>query len=81
MRVNLHKSQKYFYLCFFEEDSLRKISLFEDMDETVFNFNLDSKKRPIKNKLKEEFLEKSNYSVPSSVPSGLLTKNFFKSYF
>jgi hypothetical protein len=77
MRVNLHKSQKYFYLYIDEVDSLRKMALFEDMDETVVNFNLDSKKRPIKHKLKEDFLVLSKFSLPREQ----LKKNFFKYYF
>lgn len=77
MRINLHKSQQYLYIFIEERDALRKIGLFEDMDETFVNFNLDSKKKSITLTRKEDFLEISKFSYPLDK----LNKNFFFSYF
>jgi hypothetical protein len=77
MRVNLHKSQKYLYLYINEVDALRKMALFEDMDETVVNFNINGKKRPIKQTLKDDLLDLSKFRLPREQ----LKKNFFNYYF
>ena len=41
MKLNYHKAPLYLYLQIQETDGLRKVTLFEDFDETFLNYNLN----------------------------------------
>jgi hypothetical protein len=41
MKLNYHKTPLYLYLQIQETDGLRKVTLFEDFDETFLNYNLN----------------------------------------
>lgn len=41
MKLNFHKTPLYLYLQIQETDGLRKVTLFEDFDETFLNYNLN----------------------------------------
>ena len=60
-RLNLHKKNLYIYSYFNDYDGLRKINIFEDLDETFPSFNLNSKK--VFSEYSSEISEKTSISI------------------
>jgi|TARA_Y100001968_G_scaffold320748_1_gene354143 hypothetical protein len=75
MKLNYHKAPLYLYLQIQETDGLRKVTLFEDFDETFLNYNLNCN------------LKKLEYFSDFDTKSYSLTKNkedytnFYTNYF
>jgi len=75
MKLNYHKAPLYLYLQIQETDGLRKVTLFEDFDETFLNYNLNCN------------LKKLEYFSDFDTKSYSLTKNkedytnFYANYF
>ena len=68
MKLNYHKAPLYLYLQIQETDGLRKVTLFEDFDETFLNYNLNCN------------LKKLEYFSDFDTKSYSLTKNIFVLY-
>lgn len=76
MRVNLHRNPIYLYIYINELDALRKISLFEDFDETFINFNIEAKKKTTVLLKKDEVFLK-NIETKKKIK----IKSFYKEFF
>lgn len=63
MKLNFHKTPLYLYLQIQETDGLRKVTLFEDFDETFLNYNLNCNSK------------KLEYFSDFEIKSESLTKN------
>jgi len=76
MKLNFHKTPLYLYLQIQETDGLRKVTLFEDFDETFLNYNLNCNSKKLEYfsdlEIKSESLKKNKENYVN------FYTNFFK---
>ena len=75
MKLNYHKAPLYLYLQIQETDGLRKVTLFEDFDETFLNYNLNCNSKKLE--YFSDFDSKS-YSLTKKKEE---YKNFYTNFF
>ena len=78
MKLNIQRSQLYIYMPFINTDGIKIISVFEDMDETCLNFNVNCSKKPLK------FLSDSTLGLETKSTfstKNVIKKNFYNDFF
>lgn len=72
MKLNLQRSPLYVYMLFSDYDGFKIMPVFEDMDETDFKYNVNSKKKLITFSV---YLEKPRLNIKN------VKKSFYSEYF